>query len=189
MMTDDDQVRRYIHEVMCHLYLKDEYRQRVRDFDVQSAAKIGDWPLVHIATGYNDVGRRNVARGIVAIGDIAIGGVAIGAVTVGVVAIGEISAGVIALGAVAAGLVVALGAGALSIVASVGAAAISVAFALGALALSRFWAIGAYARAIHYIDAYGESEVVPVWLRSFLEVFTSHPERFGAVMIILALRL
>lgn len=162
------------------------YAQQVQNFDVQSAAKIGDWPLVHIATGYNKAGEKSVARGIIAFGDVAIGCVAMGSVALGVVAFGAISAGVIALGAVAAGLLVAIGAGAFSIIASMGAAAISVVFAFGALALSRFWAMGAYARAIHYVDAYGESQVVPVWMRSFIHTFEAHPGWLAFAIAILS---
>ncbi len=77
------------------------YAQQVRSFDVQSAAKIGDWPLVHMATGHNKAGKKSVARGIIAVGDVAIGRVAMGSVALGVVVFGAISAGVIALGALA----------------------------------------------------------------------------------------
>ena len=62
------------------------YAQHARDYSVKSAACIGDWPLVHIAVGFDEYGNRNVARGIVAYGDIAIGAVAIGAVSMGVIA-------------------------------------------------------------------------------------------------------
>ncbi|MBC7238356.1 MAG: hypothetical protein H5T69_21150, partial [Chloroflexi bacterium] len=101
------------------------YARRVRDFEVKSATQVGGWPLVHIATGYNDAGQRRIAKGIIAVGDIAVGVVAMGAISTGVIALGALAAGVIAFGALAAGLLVALGAGAASLAASMGVVAVS----------------------------------------------------------------
>ena len=66
------------------------YAQRVRDFSAKSPTRVGSWPLVHIATGYNESGERNVAKGIIAVGDIAIGVVAPAVVSLGVVAMGAL---------------------------------------------------------------------------------------------------
>jgi len=144
------------------------YAARVRDFEVKSAKRMGDWPLVHIAAGYNEAGERNIAKGIIAIGDIAIGVVALGRVSLGVFAVGALAGGVVASGALAVGLVLALGAGAASVVASVGGLAVSGALAFGALAFARLSAVGAYARALYYFGANGESAVLPGWMRSMI---------------------
>ncbi|MDI7248109.1 MAG: hypothetical protein QME92_11710 [Bacillota bacterium] len=165
------------------------YAQHVRDSNVKSAAQVGGWPLVHIATGYNESGERNVAKGIIAVGDIAIGVVAMGAVSVGVIAVGALAAGVLASGALTVGLLVALGAAAASVVASVGGAAVSGGFAFGALALARLYAMGAYARALYYIGAYGESAVVPAWMRSLVEGLRTHALLFAVSLSVLGLAL
>lgn len=161
------------------------YAQRVRDFNVKSTARVGGWPLVHIATGYNESGERNVAKGIIAVGDTAIGVVAMGPVSVGVIAVGALAAGILAFGAVAVGLLAALGAVAASVVASVGSVAVSGGFAFGAVALARLYAMGAYARALYYIGAYGESTVVPVWMRSLSESLRTRAIPFVVILSVL----
>lgn len=143
------------------------YASRVRDFEVKSETKIGNWPLVHIAMGYKETGEKNIARGVFAFGDIAIGGMAVGAISFGVLALGAVAIGGIAFGAIALGLFLALGSATASLMLAVGAIAISGVFAFGAVAISWFAAIGAFARATYYIDSSGASKVVLGWMEWF----------------------
>jgi len=51
-----------------------EQRVRRPGFEWKSRARVGNWPLVHVAIGWNkQTGRLHVARGVIAIGQFAIG--------------------------------------------------------------------------------------------------------------------
>ena len=86
-------------------------RGAVLGFEYRSAARIGDWPLVHICLGVDPATLRpRVAKGVVAIGNIAVGGIAIAGLSCGLVTVGGLSVGLLfALGGAAIGLGVSIG--------------------------------------------------------------------------------
>ncbi len=81
-------------------------------FTWRSRAAIFGIPLICVASGTDNRGKRRVAKGILAIGRYAVGGIAIGQVGLGVVALGQFSLGLFAFGQLALGVLV--GAGQLS---------------------------------------------------------------------------
>ncbi len=106
------------------------------DFEYKSRATLYNWPLLHIATGYDvEKGRPRVAKGIVAIGSVAIGAFAIGGVSLGLISLGGLAVGFgAALGGMAIG-----GWGAL------GGIAVAAQFAVGSLVIAGRAAMGALA--------------------------------------------
>lgn len=166
------------------------YASHVRNFEIKSKTRIGDWPLVHVATGYNpETGARTIARGVIAVGDIAVGAVAFGIISAGIISIGAISAGVFALGAVALALVLGLGSVTLSGLVALGAVAFAGALALGTLSVSLWAAIGKKAIALYYVSAEGTSRYVPAWLQWLADLFRSSGDLGWWFFILLPLML
>lgn len=101
-------------------------------FEYRSRASIGDWPLVHICSGFDPVTMRpRVAKGVIAIGNIAIGGVAMGGVACGLATAGGASLGLLfALGGAALGVGLSIGGLAVGSVA-IGGGAIGFVYAMG----------------------------------------------------------
>jgi len=140
---------------------------RLRGVRYQSAARIGNLPLIAIATG-PDPQRgelRGHARGVIAIGDLATGVLALGGLARGFVAVGGLALGVVSLGGlgIAAGLAVgglalgslALGGGAIGYAAVGGGAAGY--YACGGAAAGKY-AVSPWQRspeAIEFFERYG----------------------------------
>ena len=75
-----------------------------------SFARVGSWPLVHMARGRSpETGRSVTARGFIAIGRKAVGVVALGQMAVGVIAVGQFAVGALAVGQFAGGILFGLG--------------------------------------------------------------------------------
>ena len=101
-------------------------------FEWKSRARIGTWPLVHVAMGVDAVTMRpRIARGVIAIGNVAVGAVAIAGVALGLVSLGGLSVGLLlAFGGAALGGGVSFGGLAVGSVA-VGGGAIGFQYAIG----------------------------------------------------------
>ncbi len=104
-----------------------------RGYEWKSRATLLGLPLVHVAGGWDEQGRRRVAKGIVAIGDIAMGALAVGGVALGGLTIGGASVGLVSLGGAAVGILLGAGGFAVGYVA-LGGLAIGY-YALGGLAI------------------------------------------------------
>ena len=105
------------------------------NYEYKSPIRIGSWPLVHVAAGFDPLTQQyRIARGVIAVGSVAVGGVAVGSVAIGVVAVGAVSFGLLfAVGSVAIGAGLSIGAVAIGSVA-IGAVAGGLISALGAVA-------------------------------------------------------
>lgn len=102
-----------------------------------SNRRIGNWPLVHIATGRSpETGKIATARGIIAIGRKAVGVLAIGQAAFGALAIGQAASGLVAIGQLAIGFLFGFGQFATGVLA-IGQ------FAIGAISIGQF-SIGAW---------------------------------------------
>lgn len=82
-----------------------------RGFEWKSRTRIGPWPLVHVAVGWNkETGRLHVARGIIAIGQFGIGLVTIAQFGIGLLfGLGQFVGGFAVIGQVAVGVAFGLG--------------------------------------------------------------------------------
>ncbi len=75
------------------------------NYEYRSGAKVGDWPLLHVAFGYDGAtGRMKQARGLVAVGNVATGALALGILARGIVAWGVVSMGLFSCGVLGVGL-------------------------------------------------------------------------------------
>jgi len=75
-------------------------------FEWKSRLRVGRWPLVHVAFGWNqETGRLHVARGVIAIGQFAVGApVAVAQFALGILfGLGQFATGLVAVGQVAFG--------------------------------------------------------------------------------------
>ena len=75
-----------------------------------SFARVGSWPLMHIANGRSpETAQAATAKGFIAIGRKAVGVVALGQMAVGVIAVGQFAVGALAVGQFAGGILFGLG--------------------------------------------------------------------------------
>jgi len=78
--------------------------------DWKSRTKICGIPLIHVAFGRNNKGKRRVAKGFIAIGQFAVGAVTIAQFGIGIVfGVGQFMLGLTAFGQLAFGLIIAVG--------------------------------------------------------------------------------
>ena len=124
-----------------------------------SKAKIGSWPLVHLAFGLDPkTGKQRAARGIIAFGNTAVGVLAIGGFARGVFALGGLAIGVVAFGGIGLGLLTFAGLGVGLLFCYGGLALGTTAYgglafgygAVGGLAIG-YYAMGAAAHGVHVV--------------------------------------
>lgn len=124
---------------------------RLRGIEYKSKVSLLGLPLIHIATGFDDNGRKRIARGIIALGDVAFGVLAVGGAALGVVTIGGFSLG----------LAGALGGLAISAGVAVGGLGIGYA-AIGGCAVG-YYAMGGAAFGVHTVSAMGVDPAAADW--------------------------
>jgi hypothetical protein len=85
--------------------------ENVGTASLQSAGRVGNWPIYDIALGPdpNGISRHGHAKGLIAIGDVATGVIALGAIARGGIAVGGVSLGIISFGGFAVGALTAMG--------------------------------------------------------------------------------
>jgi len=123
------------------------------NYEYQSKAAIGSWPLLHIVFGKDtQTGRFKTARGMVAIGNQATGVLAMGVFAKGLIAWGVMSFGLLSFGVVSAGLV-SMGVVSLALFGSYGVFACAP-FAFGVTAIG-YLAAGVRVLGVHAADLQG----------------------------------
>ncbi|HTY26129.1 MAG TPA: hypothetical protein VMC85_23565 [Desulfomonilaceae bacterium] len=78
-------------------------------FEWKTRAGLFGIPLICVAYGTNEKGKRRIAKGFIAIGQFAVGGLAIAQYAVGVIGIGQFAIGIAAFGQLALSLFVGFG--------------------------------------------------------------------------------
>lgn len=129
-----DCVGRAAPRVICRTCVE---QRTIVGYEYRSSLAIGNWPLLHVAAGFDPVTMRpRLAKGVIAIGNVAVGVVAIAGISCGLVAVGGLSIGILlALGGVAVGLGFSAGGLAVGSIAA-GGVAIGLAHAIGGVAVA-----------------------------------------------------
>ncbi len=135
--------------------------------EYKSKARIGSWPLIHIASGMDPVtGKPLVARGVIALGNVAIGVLAMGGVACGGIAVGGFALGLISFAGMALGLLISFGGLSMGTVA-IGGLAVGW-LVWGGVVLGYYGAGGAAAVA-HSLDEFLRNPAIPELLRRLIQ--------------------
>lgn len=73
-------------------------------FEWKTRARLFGLPLICIACGSDEQGKRRTAKGMIAIGQYAVGGIAVGQFAIGLIALGQFAFGIAAFGQLALGM-------------------------------------------------------------------------------------
>jgi hypothetical protein len=122
----------------------------LRGIEYRSKITLLGLPLIHIATGFDDNGKKRIARGVIAVGDIALGVFAMGGAAIGGISVGGLSLGALAIGGLALGAVGALGGCAIGY------------SAIGGCAIG-YYAMGGAAFGAHTVSALGADPEAANW--------------------------
>ena len=135
--------------------------------EYKSKARIGGWPLVHVASGLDPVtGKPLVARGVIAIGNVAVGVLAIAGAAFGGIAIGGFAVGILSFAGIALGLLVSFGGISIGTVAIGGLAVGGLAW--GGVVLG-YYGAGGTARVAHSLDEFLRNPAYPEGLRRLIQ--------------------
>lgn len=135
--------------------------------EYKSKARIGSWPLVHIASGMDPVtGKPLVARGVIALGDVAIGVFAMGGAAFGGIAVGGFAVGLISFAGMALGFLLSFGGLSIGTVA-IGGLAVGW-LVWGGVALG-YYGVGGAAAVAHSLDEFLRNPAIPEVLRRVIQ--------------------